>query len=47
VQDTELSFTATVTAVCKSTVACNRFCKQEEKPQKEVSYFDVPRLAEV
>jgi single-strand DNA-binding protein len=37
-------------AVCKFSVACNRFFKQEEETQKEVSYFDVScwtRLAEV
>jgi single-strand DNA-binding protein len=36
--------------VCKFSVACNRFFKQEEEMQKEVSYFDVStwaRLAEV
>jgi single-strand DNA-binding protein len=36
--------------VCKFTVASNRFYKQEEEQQKEVSYFGVTtwtRLAEV
>ena len=36
--------------MCKFSVACNRFFKQEEETQKEVSYFDVSRwtrLAEV
>ena len=36
-------------AVCKFTVAANRFYKQEEEIQKEVSFFDVTtwtRLAE-
>jgi single-strand DNA-binding protein len=36
--------------VCKSSVACNRFFKQGEETEKEVSYFDVScwtRLAEV
>ena len=36
--------------MCKFSVACNRFFKQEEEMQKEVSYFDVStwaRLAEV
>jgi len=36
--------------VCKFTVACNRFFKQDEETQKEVSFFDVTtwtRLAEV
>ena len=48
--DTELSYTPKGTAVCKFSVACNRFFKQEEEMQKEVSYFDVStwaRLAEV
>jgi single-strand DNA-binding protein len=50
VQDTELSYTSKSTAVCKFTVACNRFFKQAEETQKEVSSFDVhcwTRLAEV
>ena len=49
-QDTELSYTPKGSAVCKFSVACNRFFKQEEETQKEVSYFDVScwtRLAEV
>ena len=36
--------------MCKFSVACNRFFKQEEETQKEVSYFYVStwtRLAEV
>jgi single-strand DNA-binding protein len=36
--------------VCKFSVACNRFFKQGEETQKEVSYFDIScwtRLAEV
>jgi len=36
--------------VCKFSVACNRFFKQDVETQKEVSYFDVScwtRLAEV
>ena len=36
--------------MCKFTVACNRFFKQDEETQKEVSYFDITtwlRLAEV
>ncbi len=36
--------------MCKFTVASNRFFKQEQETQKEVSYFDVTtwaRLAEV
>ncbi len=50
VRDPELSYTPKGTAVCRFTVACNRFFKQEEETQKEVSYFDVStwtRLAEV
>jgi len=36
--------------VCKFSVACNRFFKQDDETQKEVSFFDVScwtRLAEV
>ena len=50
VRDPELSYTPKGTAVCKFTVACNRFFKQDEETQKEVSFFDVTtwtRLAEV
>jgi single-strand DNA-binding protein len=50
VQDTELSYTPKGTAVCKFTVASNRFFKQDDELQKEVSFFDVTawtRLAEV
>jgi single-strand DNA-binding protein len=50
VRDPELSYTPKGTAVCKFTVASNRFWKQESELQKEVSYFDVAawtRLAEV
>ena len=50
VKDPELSYTPKGTAVCKFTVASNRFFKQEQETQKEVSYFDVTtwaRLAEV
>jgi hypothetical protein len=46
----ELSCPPKGTAVCKFTVACNRFYKQEEEMQKEVSFFEVStwtRLAEV
>jgi single-strand DNA-binding protein len=49
-RDPELSYTSKGTAVCKFSVACNRFFKQEDETQKEVSYFDVScwtRLAEV
>ena len=50
VKDPELSYTPKGTAVCKFTVASNRFYKQEEEMQKEVSFFEVAtwtRLAEV
>ncbi len=50
VRDPELSYTPKGTAVCKFSVACNRFYKQDQELQKEVSYFDVTtwtRLAEV
>ncbi len=50
VRDPELSYTQKGTAVCKFCVASNRFFKQEEEMQKEVSFFDVStwaRLAEV
>ena len=50
VRDPELSYTTKGTAVCKFSVACNRFFKQDQETQKEVSFFDVTtwaRLAEV
>ena len=50
VRDPELAYTTKGTAVCKFSVACNRFFNQEEEMQKEVSYFYVStwtRLAEV
>jgi single-strand DNA-binding protein len=50
VRDPELSYTPKGTAMCKFSVACNRFFKQEQETQKEVSFFDVTtwaRLAEV
>jgi single-strand DNA-binding protein len=50
VRDPELKFTPKGTAVCTFTVASNRYFKQEEELQEEVSYFDVTvwnRLAEV
>ena len=50
VKDPELSYTSKGTAVCKFSVASNRFYKQEEEMQKEVSFFEVStwtRLAEV
>ena len=49
VRDPELSYTTKGMAVCKFSVACNRFYKQDQEFQKEVSYFDVTtwsRLAE-
>jgi single-strand DNA-binding protein len=50
VRDPELSYTTKGTAVCKFSVASNRFFKQEAEMQKEVSFFEVStwaRLAEV
>jgi single-strand DNA-binding protein len=50
VADPELRYTTNGAAVCSFRVACNRFYKQEEELQKEVSYFDVTtwnRQAEV
>ena len=50
VADPDLRYTPKGAAVCSFCVACNRFYKQEEELQKEVSYFDVTtwnRLAEV
>ncbi len=50
VKDPELSYTPKGTAVCKFVVATNRFFKQDQETQKEVSFFDVTtwaRLAEV
>ena len=49
VRDPELSYTTKGQAVCKFAVACNRYYKQDQELQKEVSYFDVTtwaRLAE-
>ena len=49
-KDPELSYTPKGTAVCVLRVASNRFYKQDEEYQKEVSYFDVTvwaRQAEV
>ncbi len=49
-KDPELSYTPKGTALCKFTVASNRFFKQDQETQKEVSFFDVTtwaRLAEV
>jgi single-strand DNA-binding protein len=49
-RDPELSYTTKGTAVCKFSVACNRFYKQDDELQKEVSFVDVctwTKLAEV
>ena len=49
-RDPELRYTPKGTAVCTFSIACNRYYKQEEEMQQEVSYFDVTtwmRLAEV
>ena len=49
-RDPELSYTPKGTAMCKFSVACNRFFKQDQETQEEVSFFDVTtwsRLAEV
>ena len=50
VRDPELAYSTKGTAVCKFSVACNRFFKQDDETQKEVSFFDIScwtRLAEV
>jgi single-strand DNA-binding protein len=50
VADPDLRYTTKGVPVCSFRVACNRYFKQEEELQKEVSYFDVTswnRLAEV
>ena len=50
VADPELRYTPKGAAVCSFRVACNRFYKQEEELQKEVSYFNITawnRQAEV
>jgi single-strand DNA-binding protein len=50
VRDPELKYTPKGAAVCSFVLASNRFFKQDEETQKEVSYFDVTtwsRLAEV
>ena len=49
-RDPELRYTAKGTAVCRFSIACNRYYKQEDQRQEEVSYFDVTtwsRLAEI
>lgn len=48
--DPGLSYTAKGDAVCKFSVACNRYYKQNDELQEEVSFFDVTtrnRLAEL
>ena len=50
VRDPELKYTQKGAAVCSFALASNRYFKQDEETQKEVSYFDVTtwsRLAEV
>ena len=50
VRDPEISYTSKGTPVCNFSIACNRYYKQGEELQEEVSYFDVTvwnRLAEV
>jgi len=50
VRDPEISYTPKGTPVCNFSVACNRYYKQGEELEEEVSYFDVTvwnRLAEV
>ena len=49
-QDTELKYTQKGAAVCSFSLASNRYFKQDEETQKEVSFFEVTtwtRLAEV
>ena len=51
-RDPELAYTTKGTAVCKFSIANNRYIrgKEDEKAQEEVSYFDIvafARLAEV
>jgi single-strand DNA-binding protein len=50
VYDTELKYTQKGAAVCSFALASNRYFKQDEEMQKEVSFFEVTtwsRLAEV
>ncbi len=50
VRDPELKYTPKGAAVCSFALASNRYFKQDEETQKEVSYFDITtwaRLAEV
>ncbi len=49
-RDPELKYTEKGTAVCHFAVASNRYFKQDDEKQEEVSYFDITawsRLAEV
>ncbi len=49
-RDPELSYTPKGTAVCKFSVGCNRYYKQDDEVQQEVSFFDITvwgRQAEV
>ena len=50
VRDPELKYSPKGTAVCSFALASNRYFKQDEETQKEVSFFEVTtwsRLAEV
>ena len=50
VRDPELKYTPKGAAVCSFSLASNRYFKQDEETQKEVSFFEVTtwsRLAEV
>jgi single-strand DNA-binding protein len=50
VQDAELKYTQKGAAVCSFALASNRYFKQDEETQKEVSFFEITtwaRLAEV
>jgi single-strand DNA-binding protein len=50
VRDPEIGYSPKGAPVCNFTVACNRYYKQGEELEEEVSYFDVTvwnRLAEV
>jgi single-strand DNA-binding protein len=50
VRDPELKYTQKGAAVCSFALASNRFFKQDEETQKEVSFFEITtwsRLAEV
>ena len=41
VRDSELKYSPKGTAVCTFVLASNRFFKQDEETQKEVSFFEV------